>query len=67
MWVGVGVYTPQPPEILLFVVVAAFFTEFQKFLRVVNGHAKSDFWLQRLFLLRLFFDPLKGKNPFFKG
>ena len=58
---------PTAPEILLFVVKAAFFPEFQKFFRVVNGHAKSDFWLQRLFLIRLFCDPLKGKTPFFKG
>ena len=64
---GAGGIYPTAPEILLFVVRAAFFTEFQKFFRVVNGHAKSDFWLQRLFLIRLFFDPLKGKTPFFKG
>ena len=65
MWVGVGVYTPQPPEILLFVVGAAFFTEFQKFLRVVNGHAKSDFWLQRLFFAPTLFRSIKGEKPLF--
>ena len=65
MWLWAGLYAPQLPKILLFAVTAAFTNEFPKFLRVVNGHAKTDFWLQQLFWLRPFFDPSGLKNPFF--
>ena len=60
-----GYMPPQVPQILLFAVTAAFTNEYPKFLRVVNGHAKTDFWLQQFFWLRPFFDPSGLKNPFF--
>ena len=65
MWAWPGPYAPQLPQIRLLAVVISFFNKFLKFFRVVNGHAKTDFWLQQLYWLRPFFDPPCLKNPVF--
>ena len=69
MWAWPGLYAPQLPQIRLLAVAISIFNKFQKFFRMVNGHAKTDFWLQQLFWLLPFFDPSGLKNliffPFF--
>ena len=69
MWAWPGLYALQLPQIRLLAVEIPFFNKFLKFFRVVNGHAKTDFWLQQLYWLRTFFDLSGLKNliifPFF--
>ena len=65
MWAWPGLYAPQLPQIRLLAVAISFFNKFLKFFRVVNGHAKTDFWLQQLYWLRPFSDPSGLKNPIF--
>ena len=65
MWAWPGLYAPQLPQIRLFAVAISFLNKFLKFFRVVNGHAKTDFWLQQLYRLRPFSDPSGLKNPIF--
>ena len=65
MWAWPGLYAPQLPQIRLLAAAISIFNKFQKFFRVVNGHAKTDFWLQQLFWLRPFFGLSGLKNLIF--